>query len=86
MSFLKRLVKADIALMRVLGGKPNETLSSAAWNAHITGRFFGFTYLLIDWMFYPWERDHCHKDWEYRKEIYERPHATASSNDAADSR
>lgn len=71
MTFLQRLVKLDISVMRKLGGKLNETLSSAAWNAHITGKFFGFTYLFIDLGFYIWERDHCRKDWEFRKYIYE---------------
>lgn len=70
MSILQRLVAADIWLMSKLGGKPMETLSSAAWNAHITGKFFGFTYHLIDLGFYVWERDHCRRDWESRREIY----------------
>lgn len=71
MTILQRLVAFDIWLMGKLGGKPKETLSSAAWNAHISGKFFGFTYLFIDLGFYIWERDHCKKDWEHRKEIYE---------------
>lgn len=70
MTVLKRLVAFDIWLMSKLGGKPRETLSSAAWNAHLTGKFFGFTYLFIDLGFYIWERDHCKKDWEFRREIY----------------
>jgi hypothetical protein len=70
MTILAALVKADIAIMRVLGGKRGETLSAAAWNAHLTGKFFGFTYHIIDLLFYRWERDHCKKDWEHRREIY----------------
>lgn len=71
MTFLERLVAADIWLMGKLGGKPNETLSSAAWNAHTTGKFFGFTYHAIDLLFYLWQRDHCRKDWDHRKAIYQ---------------
>jgi len=67
---LQRLVILDIWLMGVLGGKPRETLSSAAWNAHLTGRFFGFSYHFIDLLFYPLQRDHCRKDWEFRSYIY----------------
>jgi hypothetical protein len=76
MTILQTLVKADIAIMRVLGGKHGETLSAAAWNAHITQKFFGFTHLIIDLGFYIWERDHCRLDWEYRREIY-KPEFTA---------
>ena len=64
------IVKADIAAMRLLGGKPNETLSSAAWNAHLTNIWWGWTYLVIDLLLYVFERDHCKCDWEFRKEIY----------------
>jgi hypothetical protein len=63
-------VVLDIWLMSLLGGKPRETLSSAAYNAHVTGRFFGFTHHFIDLMFYVWERDHCKKDWFFRQHIY----------------
>lgn len=72
MTFLERLVKLDIAVMRVLGGKPNETISSAAYNAHLTSKFFGFSYHFIDLLFYIWERDHCRKDWQRRTYIYSR--------------
>lgn len=68
------IVKADIAVMRVLGGKPNETLSSAAWNAHLTNVCWGWTYLVIDLLLYVFERDHCKSDWEFRKSIYEDQH------------
>jgi len=69
-SLLKALVAIDVRIMRVLGGKPNETLSAAAWNAHITGRFFGWTYHIIDLLFYPLERNHCEKSWLTIHELY----------------
>lgn len=65
------VVATDIKIMRLLGGKPNETLSSAAWNAKLTNVWWGWTYLIIDLLLYVFERDHCRKDWEYRKEIYQ---------------
>ena len=74
MTVLQKLVAADIWLMGKLGGKPRETLSSAAWNAHITGhRWWGWTRYPIDALFFVLvgERDHCRKDWEFRKEIYQ---------------
>ena len=68
---LDKLIKFDAWLMETFfGGLPNETISAAGWNAHITGRFFGFTYLLIDLIFYPFQRDHCRKAWEWQQEIY----------------
>jgi hypothetical protein len=70
MTILKKLVAIDIKIMSWLGGRPGETLSSAAWNAHLTGKFFGFTYHIFDLLFYPFERNHCQLDWEYRREIY----------------
>lgn len=70
MTVLARLIAADEWVMRtLLGGKPGETMSGAAWNAHITGRFWGFTYHLIDLLFYPLERDHCRSSW--RMELYQ---------------
>jgi hypothetical protein len=70
-TILQVLVKLDIAVMRVLGGMPSETLSSAAWNAHLTNGWWGWTYLAINALFFFLQRDHCRKDWEYRKEIYQ---------------
>ena len=70
MTAFQHAVAIDIWIMSILGGKPRETLSSAAYNAHLTGRFFGFTHYGIDLLFYPFQRDHCRKDWEYRSYIY----------------
>ena len=64
MTVLSALVAADVWIMRtVLGGRPNETMSGAAWNAHISDGWWGWTYLLIDLLFYPVQRDHCMKSW-----------------------
>lgn len=69
---LKWLIDADIWLMfNILGGRPGETISAAAWNAWITKRWwFGWTHFVIDVLFLPWMTQHCRKDWEYRKDIY----------------
>jgi hypothetical protein len=61
---LRALIAGDIWFMRnILRGQPGETISAAAWNAHLTGRFWGWTYLLIDLLIYPFERDHCRESW-----------------------
>lgn len=68
---LEALIKFDAWIMGTFfGGLPGETLSSAAWNAHITGKFFGFTYLLIDLLFYAFEREHCRKAWLWQQDLY----------------
>lgn len=68
---LRWLICFDIWVMRTfLGGRPGETISAAAHNAHLTGRFFGFTRHGIDLLFLPWERDHCKQAWEWQQEIY----------------
>lgn len=69
---LRRLIQFDIWLMRTfLGGKPHETISAAAWNAHLTGKFFGFTYIFIDLLFRPWMTEHCRKAWVWQRRLYE---------------
>ncbi len=68
---LHRLIAFDVWVMRTFfSGLPRETMSAAAWNAHLTRKFFGFTYHLIDLLFYVIERDHCRKAWEWQRELY----------------
>ena len=67
---LRWLIHFDIWVMSLLGGKERETISAAAWNAHLTGRFFGFTHHLIDLLFRPWGREHCKQAWEWQQGIY----------------
>ena len=43
----------------LLGGWPDETLSSYAWRLEKQGKFFGFTRRIIDWLFF-WQQDHCY--------------------------
>ena len=68
---LNLLIRFDIWLMSTFfGGLPGETISAAAWNGHLTGRFFGFTFHFIDLLFYIWQRDHCRLSWEWQYHIY----------------
>lgn len=69
---LEKLIAFDVWVMRTFfGGLPGETMSAAAWNAHITDRFFGFTHHIIDLIFYPFQREHCRKAWEWQHDLYE---------------
>ncbi len=66
---LRWLIQFDIWVMRTfLGGQERETISAAAWNAHLTGKFFGFTYRFINLLFFFIERDHCRKAWEWQRQ------------------
>ena len=68
---LDALIAFDAWIMGTFfGGLPDETLSSAAWNAHLTGKFFGFTYHIIDFLFWPFQREHCRKAWEWQQYLY----------------
>ena len=69
---LDRLIRFDIWLMvTFLGGLPGETMSAAAWNAHITGRFWGWTHYGINALFYFWQKDHCRLAWVWQQKLYQ---------------
>ena len=68
---LRALIHFDIWVMGLLGGKDRETISAAAWNAHLNSKFFGFTHHFIDLLFRPWMKQHCRKAWEWQQELYE---------------
>ena len=69
---LRWLIHFDIWVMRTfLGGRERETISAAAWNAHLTGRFFGWTHHIIDLLFrITGEKQHCKQAWLWQKGIY----------------
>lgn len=49
-------------------GKPDETLSSAAWRTEQKGRLLGRLFRpVLDWMFSPLEKNHCYNS--YRSEV-----------------
>ena len=63
------LLNVAIALDQLInalrGGSPDETLSAAAWRTEQKGRLLGRIFRpLIDLLFLPLERDHCHKSFE----------------------
>lgn len=53
------LVAIDQLITALLGGWPDETLSSYAWRLEKQGKFFGFTRRLIDGFFF-WQDQHCY--------------------------
>ena len=60
---LNLLIALDQFLFCVLtlgASFPDETASSAAWRLEQQGRWQGrFFRPLIDWLFHPWQQDHC---------------------------
>lgn len=54
--------------------KRGETLSASAWRQEQAGRLQGrLARPVIDWLFRPIERDHCHQSWLAEKHMYVRP-------------
>lgn len=52
-------------LVTLGAGKPDETMSSAAWRGERQGRIAGRVFRpFIDWLFTPLERDHCRLSYE----------------------
>lgn len=56
---LRVLIAADQLVNALIGGNPDETLSSAAYRAEKEGRFWGFWRPVIDFLFRPFQKDHC---------------------------
>jgi hypothetical protein len=61
MTYLTRVLLAiDQLVTALLGGWPDETLSSYAWRLERQKKPFGFTRKVIDFVFF-WDEDHCYK-------------------------
>lgn len=66
---MNRILNVLIALDQLLYviltlgvGMPDETMSSAAWRTEQQGRILGrFFRPVIDWLFTPFQRDHCYQ-------------------------
>lgn len=54
------LIGLDQFTTTLLGGYPDETMSSYAWRLEKRGKFFGFWRRVIDGIFF-WQKDHCFK-------------------------
>lgn len=68
------LVSLDITLNAIFGGKRYETLSASAWLGEQQGKILPrFFRPIIDFIFRPFERDHCRTTFEYEASIFKRP-------------
>lgn len=56
------LVALDQFINTLIGGMPDETLSARAYRADVHGALLGRAFRpLIDMLFHPFERGHCHQ-------------------------
>ena len=73
-SIINFLIKLDMVVFQIITlgvAKKNETISAAAWNAHLTGKFWGFSYRLIDPVFALFgQPEHCRQAWLWQQELY----------------
>lgn len=57
---IRVLLAIDQLVTALLGGWPDESLSSYAWRLEKQGKPFGFMRKVIDAIFF-WDEDHCYK-------------------------
>ena len=70
---LNILVSLDITLNAILGGKRYETLSASAWLGEQQGKILPrFFRPVIDFLFRPFERDHCRNVYEAEVRLFQR--------------
>lgn len=60
---IRILLSLDQLICALLGGWPDESLSSYAWRLEKQGKPMGFTRRVIDAIFF-WDPDHCRKAME----------------------
>jgi len=61
----RTLIAIDQLLNVVIcNGEPDETMSSAAYRMEQQGRFWGFMRPVIDFLFTPFEKNHCQSSFE----------------------
>lgn len=55
---LNNLISMDQLLNTILGGCPDETISSRAWRCKDSSAFWGYARKAIDTVFF-WQKQHC---------------------------
>ena len=69
LNFLIALDQLAYVLLTLGAGHPDETLSAAAWRTEQKGRILGRIFrTVIDFLFRPFERDHCWRSFEAERE------------------
>lgn len=66
------LIGVDQLATTLIGGYPDETLSSYAWRLERQGKFFGFWRRVIDAIFF-WQDGHCERAVQSERERKQMP-------------
>ena len=66
------LIAIDQLITAILGGWPDETLSSYAWRLEMQGKPGGVFRKLIDKIFF-WDPNHCYNSWLAEKRRHQLP-------------
>ncbi len=71
---LTALVWLDVQILRIVTfgrARPGETISAAAWSLEGDGKWQGRVLRpLIDFLFWPVQKDHCAQAWLWQKDLY----------------
>ena len=57
------LLALDQGVNALILGYADETISARCWRMQARSRFWRRMLRLVDWLFAPWERDHCYTSW-----------------------
>lgn len=71
---LNLLIALDVfvfALITFGGSKNGETISAAAWDLLLAGKWQGKLFVpVINALFYPAQKDHCRQAWLWQRNLY----------------
>ena len=75
MTYLLNLLIAIDQLLNVLlcFGEADETMSSNAYRMERAGKPWGFLRAVIDFLFYPFQKNHCRKSYESERRRLQLP-------------
>lgn len=68
------LIAIDQLVNTLIGGYPDETLSASAYLGEREGKIYGRIFRpIIDFLFLPFQRDHCRRAFESEYNFSQRP-------------
>lgn len=71
---LNILIALDQLVNTLIGGYPDETLSASAYLGEREGKWYGRIFRpIIDFLFWPLQRDHCKRAFESEYNFSQRP-------------
>jgi len=74
-TLIDALIWLDVQVLRIATfgrSKPGETISAAAWDLYLAGKWQGKVFVpIIDFLFRPWMTDHCRKAWVWQANLYQ---------------